>query len=59
MKTTHLYKPMTRTQLAEELGIHPRTLQRFCEKENIAIRKNVLLTPHTIETIKSFYYPMS
>lgn len=44
-------KPMTRLQVAELLGISPRTLTRFMEKEEIKVESRTLLKPKLIELI--------
>ncbi|MBC7408258.1 MAG: hypothetical protein H7339_07710 [Arcicella sp.] len=49
--TTHLPKPMTRQQVADTLGINPKTLSRFLKKEGIEIEPRALLRPKLVTMI--------
>lgn len=48
-------KPMTRQQLAEELGICTKTLKRFLEKEGVKIEPRALLRAKLIDFIIQKY----
>lgn len=49
--TSNHFQPMTRQQLANYLGICPKTLQRFIIKHSILLEARTLIKPKVIQQI--------
>lgn len=55
LSTTQSFKPITRQQLADQLGICTKTLTRFLEKESIEVEPRALLRPKLVSVIIQKY----